>query len=183
MADSFLTRKIGPLPAWGWAAAGAGIYLVYRLRKQSSSSASSTTTTGGAAPSGYGDYLSGGSGGGQATLQTPGGFSYSGPSNLLTNPSLQSLFAGTGSSPVGAVAVTPGSVSPNYVALTSPQAVAADLASGFPVYQSAQEAQAYDLAHGTPPGQQIPTSGYFQLSGPAATGLAASGQPVYVQTS
>ena len=107
-ALDFLTKKYGPLPGWGWAAAGAGVFLVYRLRKNSqAASTQAATSSGGVAPSGYtapGGY---GSPEPTASLSTPGGFSYSGPVGGLSNPTVSGLFA----NPTPAIAATSGATS------------------------------------------------------------------------
>lgn len=92
--------------------------------------------------------------------------------------------SGSGSGTGTTTTPTPTSNSPgyNYVAVTNPSAIAADIASGQTLYQSSAEANAWDLANGTPAGQTLAAPGqYFGLSGPAATNLGASGQPVYVR--
>jgi hypothetical protein len=46
MADNALTKKLGPLPRWGWAAVGGGILLAYLLyRKYAAGSTTTGTTT------------------------------------------------------------------------------------------------------------------------------------------
>src|ERR1700685_433653 len=46
MADNALTKKLGPLPRWGWAAVGGGTLLAYLLyRKYAAGSTTTTTTT------------------------------------------------------------------------------------------------------------------------------------------
>lgn len=42
---NFLTRKAGPLPVWGWAAIGAGGYLLYRWYSSRSSASTTAATT------------------------------------------------------------------------------------------------------------------------------------------
>jgi LysM repeat protein len=41
-AGGFFTRKLGPLPVWGWTALVAGLFLLYSLYKSKQSSTSST---------------------------------------------------------------------------------------------------------------------------------------------
>ncbi|MDA8323850.1 MAG: hypothetical protein M0030_29130 [Actinomycetota bacterium] len=56
---NFLTRKAGPLPVWGWAALGAGGYLLYRWwssRSAASTSATTAAATAAATPSSGIDY-------------------------------------------------------------------------------------------------------------------------------
>lgn len=60
---NFLTKKLGPLPVWGWAAAGIGAYLLYRHY----------TGGGSLLGSGANDSGAGNSSGGQGTIQTGGG--------------------------------------------------------------------------------------------------------------
>src|ERR1035438_6857411 len=45
-AGNVLTKKVGPLPVWGWAAVVIGAYLVYRyIKDKNAASASSSTGT------------------------------------------------------------------------------------------------------------------------------------------
>lgn len=44
----FFTRKIGPLPMWGWVAIIGGIILLYAYKKKSSSAATADQSAGGA---------------------------------------------------------------------------------------------------------------------------------------
>lgn len=90
-----LTRKIGPLPGWAWAAVALGGFYFYKYRKAAAASTTATTATPAAslptsdvtAPSGYG-YQGPGTGGIQSlggpswnvgaptgTTGTPAGFS------------------------------------------------------------------------------------------------------------
>ena len=180
MADNFLTRKVGPLPAWGWAAAGAGVYLIWRLRKSQAASSTASTSTGATAGSGYGDYASGT--GETASLTTPSGFQYSGPASYLSNPSLQSLFA----NPTPAVAVTPGAGQSSGVAGFGP-------ASLFPGYtelgietgSGPQAYSGYNVSGGAPvfyaaPGQ-TPTQGTGQAK-PGSYVLVPSEYNPFVST-
>jgi hypothetical protein len=49
-----VTRKVGPLPAWGWVAAIVGAYAVYRVFSSGSSQSGSATVVGGT-PTSFGD--------------------------------------------------------------------------------------------------------------------------------
>lgn len=47
MADNVLTRKLGPLPTWGWlgiATAGFGAYYLYQSRKNSTAASATSTS-------------------------------------------------------------------------------------------------------------------------------------------
>lgn len=146
-AENFLTRKLGPLPAWGWAAAGAGVYLVYRLRKSQSAASTSSSTTGTAGSGNYGsDYQEP-----TASYTNPSGFSYSGPASGLTNPTIAGLL-----SPSPAFANVPGSpssgtsapaTSSNYLPV-SQQAALTDITKGIPVFQSGGSALDFAQQHG-----------------------------------
>lgn len=41
---NFLSNKVGPLPTWGWAAAGIGVVVFVKWRQNKSASAASTNT-------------------------------------------------------------------------------------------------------------------------------------------
>jgi hypothetical protein len=87
---------------------------------------------------------------------------------------------GGGTNPPVTTPTTPGTPTGSYVAV-SPGAVAADIAAGQTLFQSGTEANAWDIAHGTPAGQTLTNpSAYYGLSAAAAQNLAASGNPVYV---
>jgi hypothetical protein len=45
MADNALTKKLGPLPRWGWGAVGGGVFLAYFLYKRYESGTTTGTTT------------------------------------------------------------------------------------------------------------------------------------------
>ena len=92
----FLTRKIGPLPAWAWGAIAAGGLLLFRQTRQQSMSPSRSTSPllstsagkGGLFPTISGNGLpasgfAGGFGGTKpdprVTFSTPGGFFFEGP--------------------------------------------------------------------------------------------------------
>lgn len=183
-AENFLTRKVGPLPAWGWVAVGAGVFVIYRLRKNSqAASTAASSGLGGVAPSGY--TTSGGYGSEpSASLQTPGGFAYSGPVSGLSNPTVSGLFA----NPSPAIAATSGStpsgntgVASNYLPVSSTAALS-DIGAGIPVYQSGQEAIGFASTYGGSAAGLDPNA-YYQLSAPAvktATGLPNFG-PLYVK--
>lgn len=105
-----LTRKIGPLPFWAWAAIGfAGVYY---WRHRSSAPAASTVglTTPASTAAGLGDLGtgSGSSGGGSSSPLDTGS---------LTSPDLGTIpFGGTfGASPTAQAGVTPVSANTNYL--------------------------------------------------------------------
>lgn len=109
-----LTRKVGPLPMWGWGAVGIGAFVVFRYIRARQAAASSATPTSAnyssTVPSNFQEPT--------ATLSTPSGFSYTGPLS-----GLQSLL------PVGALASTNGSTS----GATNPPPVAAPAPSLPPI--------------------------------------------------
>ena len=104
----WLTRKIGPLPTWGWAAVVVGGVLVwrwYQARQAASAATSATPTTANVSATVPSDYTEP-----TASLTTPSGFSYSGP------------LSGLGALiPTGALSSTNGSTS----GATNPPTVAA----------------------------------------------------------
>lgn len=67
-----VTRKVGPLPAWGWVAAIVGAYVVYRVF--SGGSQGSTSTVVGGTPTSFGD----------GTDPSTGEDIFSGPNSLVT---------------------------------------------------------------------------------------------------
>lgn len=68
-AGNLLTRKVGPLPGWGWlVVAIVGFYLWKKLQGGSSSSGTSSTGTSSSSPP-------------TASVTLPGGYSYSGPAS------------------------------------------------------------------------------------------------------
>lgn len=99
----WLTRKVGPLPAWGWAAAAGGGFIFIRWWRSRTAAASSATPTSAnynatvPDPSAYQEPT--------ASLTTPGGFNYTGPLS-----GLESLI------PQGALAQTSGGTAPTPVA-------------------------------------------------------------------
>ena len=99
----WLSRRFGPLPAWGWAALGAGGFIFYRWRKNKAASSSPTSMNVNATPAPDPT----------VSLTTPGGFSYSGPES-----GLGFLYPPASSLPTGAIAQTGGANAPNQV--TSP---------------------------------------------------------------
>lgn len=97
-SGSFLTKELGPLPVWGWAAVGIVAVLVWRSRMSSSSSSTTPGDTGSAAggqpeiilipPSnGGGGGPSGGGDGGGGSMGPPlGGGTPPGDGATTTNP-------------------------------------------------------------------------------------------------
>jgi hypothetical protein len=74
---------------------------------------------------------------------------------------------------------TPSTPTGSYVAIGNGAAMGF-INQGQQLYQSGAEANAWDLAHGTPGGQTLTDpNAYYGLSGPAALALQASGSPVY----
>lgn len=49
---NFLTRKIGPLPMWGWVAIAAGLILLYSYRQKSQQTTAASTNTAANTPGG-----------------------------------------------------------------------------------------------------------------------------------
>ncbi len=74
-AKEALTRKLGPLPAWGWGVAIGGAILVAKLFRKSSGASVGTT-----APTSIG----GGIGGTATDATTQPGDPFSGPNSLIT---------------------------------------------------------------------------------------------------
>lgn len=118
----FLTRKLGPLPTWGWAAVAVGGFVVYRFIKNRQSATTSATPTSAqyaaTVPSNFAEPT--------ATVSTPGGFSYSGPLSGLTSGPIGALLS---SIPTGAVSSTNGSTS----GPTNPPSVASTASSLPPI--------------------------------------------------
>lgn len=96
----FLTRKLGPLPAWTWGVVAAGGLLLFRQARQQnlatgratspllSTSAGqgalfATLSGGGALPAGEFRGGFGGTAGERLTFSTPGGFFFEGPAGSL----------------------------------------------------------------------------------------------------
>jgi hypothetical protein len=194
---SFFTNKVGPLPMWGWIAVAVVGVIIYR--KVSGSGSGSSSTSGTTSASDQAALLNAQAAADYASLTTAGG-SYSGPvggaptsitdptttttgdtGGLVTEGMLPPDTTATTPGPTAA-APTPGATPASYLALTSPAAIQGDINQGQTLYQSGTEAQAWDLANGTPAGQSLPDPNqYYALSGPAAVALGASGKPVYVQ--
>ena len=135
---NILTRKLGPLPGWAWAAVAVGGYLIYKQRKASAAAASTPATTstaaltpGAQAPSGYG-YQGPGTAGGNYGYQIP-------PSATATTgsgytPPTGETASGAGYAPTtsgGSVTDSQGNV---YTELTSIPQIQAANANGTPVY-------------------------------------------------
>lgn len=158
----WLTRKVGPLPMWGYGAIGVAIFFVYRMRK--SQSAAST------APGASANYTANTSPWPTESVTTPSGFSYTGPAgggeyyipqgamsttSSTTNSGVSPFdyssepFQGAGyNTPSGgAGAPIPGLSGGSYQWLPSQQAVQAAQANQTPIYYQ-------------------PTPGNFQAIGP-----------------
>jgi len=120
---NILTRKIGPLPGWAWAAVGVGAYYLWKKRQAASAAASAgntaTTSTVPSLPAAL------------APSGASSGYGYQGPG-----------FGGGGGGPIptGAVAATAGTpataavTAPNYAQVATPQEGAALQSSGVPIY-------------------------------------------------
>lgn len=91
----WLTRKIGPLPAWGYAALAGGVFVLLRLRKSSGSTSATPSSA---------NYTATAPDIPTASVTEPGGFSYTGPLGGLSQ-----LI------PTGALAATNGTNSGNLV--------------------------------------------------------------------
>ena len=192
---SFFTNKVGPLPMWGWIAVAVVGIIIYR---KVSGGGSSSSTSGTTSASDQAALLNAQAAADYASLTTAGG-SYSGPvggaPTSITDPTTSTTSTGATGGTVTAgtppetttpgptaSAPTPGATPASYLALTSPAAIQGDINAGQTLYQSGTEAQAWDLANGTPAGQSLPDPNqYYALSGPAAVALGASGKPVYVK--
>lgn len=104
----WLTRKVGPLPVWGYALAGVAILFLYRRGKSATGSTTSATPT----SANYASTIPANFQEPTASLTEPGGFSYTGP------------LSGLGALiPTGALAATNGSnttsgVASNYASET-----------------------------------------------------------------
>lgn len=178
--------------ALGGGAVAIGGYALYRKSKSASTAATTTATS---------------ADGTTATVPSDAGSAYDSSSADVYNSlegqlgQLQSQLAGitatstptpiTGQQSPGPAPVktspapktTPAQAAqPAYAALTSAAAVNSDITNGIKLYQSGTEADAWDLANGTPKGQSlVAASGYYQLSPAAAKALASTGGKVYVQ--
>lgn len=98
-AKEYLTRKLGPLPAWAWGVIGAGAIIVWRMvRNQSGSPARSpsaslstsagegalfATTSGGGLAASPAPAFDAGFGAPEFQISTPGGTFISGPESIL----------------------------------------------------------------------------------------------------
>ena len=155
-----LTRKLGPLPGWAWAAVAVGGYWLYKKRQAAAAAAASPSTTstaaipaGASAPSGYGYQGPGVGWGGQGPIPTGATAS---TAASYTPPSGQSS-AGSGYAPAqsgGTVTDQSGNI---FTELTS----------------VAQE-EAYGQGGGSLYYQVAP--GSFQVD----TGQVAPGTPLYI---
>jgi hypothetical protein len=167
-----LTRKIGPLPGWAWAAVAVGGYYLWKKRQAAaaaSSAATPTTSTAtptpvAAAPSGYG-YQGPGTGGGNYGYQVPTGATAATASSY-TAPTGQTIQAG-GYGPQsgqGTVTDAQGNV---YQYISSPQILGSLQQSGQQIY--------YETA----PGVFAPQSGNLAPGTPAFQMVSGAGQPTY----
>lgn len=185
-AENVLTRKVGPLPGWAWGAIGIGVYVVYRLRKNSqTASSAAATSAGGVAPSGYATAGGYGQPEPTASLSTPGGFSYSGPASGLSNPTVAGLFSPTPAAaiPAGATPAGNTNVASNYLPVTQ-QAALADIGQGIPVYESGTSALQFATQHGGSVAGLDPNAYYVQNPTAQQINLASSlGYPLYVKGS
>jgi len=133
---NILTKKLGPLPGWGWLAVIVVGYLIYRHYNSGSSSTTDTTAAPTTTPT--------------ETIQTPGG-TYTGPPggapSSITSPSSSSP-GGNGGTP-GQGGHTPGNGNPQpgngnapagipgITEVASAQTVQADITAGIPTYYNA----------------------------------------------
>jgi hypothetical protein len=117
----FLTRKLGPLPTWGWAAIAVGGFVVYRYLKNRQAASTSATPTSAqyssTVPTNWSEPT--------ATLSTPSGFSYSGPlsglQTLIPTGALSSTNGSTSgdTNPPGTAATPPPNTSPGLPAVNA----------------------------------------------------------------
>lgn len=75
MADKGPTKKVGPLPVWGWGAVGAGTYVAYYLYKSHSNNVAAAQTT-----------AASGTIGGTTSLLDPNLTGAASTSSVVTNP-------------------------------------------------------------------------------------------------
>lgn len=113
MADNFLTRKVGPLPVWGYALLGVGLFFLYRRSKSAATATGATSNVSATVPEIP-----------TATLTTPGGFTYSGPlgglSSLIPTGALSSTVGSTsGSGIVGNWGGNPQQQNVNFAPVTT----------------------------------------------------------------
>jgi len=121
---NILTRKLGPLPGWAWAAIGVAGYLVYRQRQAAKAAAGATTTAATTSTAAT-----------TPVAQAPSGYEYQGPGNG-GNYGYQvptgAMAATAGATP--AANTPPASGTPAYSQVATPQEGAALQASGVPIY-------------------------------------------------
>lgn len=124
---NLLTRKIGPLPGWGWLAVALVAYYLYK--KTTGGGGSTTTSTAGTTPP-------------VATITLPGGYSYSGPASGAASfqqaaqaPASSPGQGTTGTSP-GSGAGTPGTAQSGFTPIANPTALGQYFAAGGTPYVS-----------------------------------------------
>lgn len=160
----FLTRKIGPLPAWAYGLLGAGIFFLYRRQKAAATAAAGGTTST--------NYTATTPNVPTESVTTPSGFSYTGPAGGA------SYYI-----PQGAMGATNGNSTPQVGTFTglgysSPTGVGGSSTStsglGFSELQNWAQAQSL-LSSGQPlfyeptPGTFLPASSGAQLTIPGGT--------------
>jgi hypothetical protein len=160
---SLLTKKFGPLPAWGWIAVAVVGYLLYKkLTGSTATSTTGTASTGTAEPT--------------ASVTLPGGYSYSGPASGAA-AFQQGVGASASPGNPGTTAVSPGNTGTAAFTNISAPAAQAYIASGQQVY------------YGVPgqPGAYLPISTggpnqiYYQGSAPGASPVPP-GSPLAVHS-
>jgi hypothetical protein len=202
--ETALSRKLGPLPVWGWAAIGIALALFFGNKKKKGAGSTDPSQTGspfgyslasqqqaaglaqqyGAAyPIGYSDYSSGQDlAGVLSQLSTQ--ISALGAGNSGTNKSPAPT---PGSTQTGAANQTNPAPTPNNEQYVPFQGDLVSLnrtfSTGVPVYQLGQEGIDWALRTGGGNPMGIDPAGHYQLSQPAADALLQSGQKVYVRTS
>lgn len=101
-SGNVLTQKFGPLPLWGWIAAGVVLLYLYQRSKGGGSSASTQAATGSSSMTGEPT----------VTYSSPSGLQYSGPpgelNNILGSGGATSPGQGTTGTSPGSGAGTPG---------------------------------------------------------------------------
>ena len=175
----WLTRKMGPLPTWGWAAVVVGGVLVwrwYQARQAASAATSATPTSANVTATVPSDYTEP-----TASLTTPSGFSYSGP------------LSGLGASlPYGALSQTSGGNAPPQVGALTGLGYAPPSGQNYATSNSGQTYvpfASWGSALAEPANTPVyyePAQGVFQQAGTVGAGASnltlpgGTGTPLYL---
>lgn len=142
----WLTRKVGPLPVWGYGLLGVGVFFLYSRRKSAATASQGATSN---VTASVPDIPT-------ATLTTPSGFSYSGPLSGLSSVLPLGALSSTNGSTTGATNPTPVASTPAPTpSLPAVNAAAFPQIVKFGQYSPSDYTQIGSVSNGQYTGQQV----------------------------